>query len=80
MRYVTGVPRAHGCSKLGGGGSFSGPDTVNAREREMGYSPCFPHSISFGFFIFTDIVVVVVGVLVVIEGRRVCSLSHGTSS
>jgi hypothetical protein len=53
---------------------------INAREREMGYSPCFPHPISFGFFIFTDIVVVVVGVLVVIEGRRVHILSHGTSS
>jgi hypothetical protein len=26
MRYVTGAPRAHGCSKLGSGGSFSGPD------------------------------------------------------
>jgi hypothetical protein len=53
---------------------------INTREREMGYSPCFPHSISFGFFIFTDIVVMVVGVLVVIEGRRMRILSHGTSS
>jgi hypothetical protein len=53
---------------------------INTREREMGYSPDFPHSISFGFFIFTDIVVVVVGVLVVIEGRRVRILSPVTGS
>jgi hypothetical protein len=53
---------------------------INAREKEMGYSPCFPHSISFSFFIFTDIIVVVVGVFVVIKGRWVRILSHGTSS
>jgi hypothetical protein len=54
MRYVTGEDHFLGL--------------INAHEREMGYSSCFPHSISFGFFIFTDIVVVVVGVLVIIEG------------
>ena len=36
------------------------------------YPPC-PHSISFGFFIF-------MGIVVVIEGRRVPILSPGTGS
>ena len=53
---------------------------INTREREMGYSPSFSHSISFSFFIFTDIIVVVVGILVGIEGQQVRILSPGTSS
>ena len=79
MRYVTGASRAHRCSEGGGGGSLAWPNKHSRKGNrlltwggqlvlELRHCPPCPHSISFSFFIFMGIVVVVVGVLVIIEG------------